>query len=119
MQDFFAMGIHSSDISLRANSIRGCDGVYGVALNPPQANLGWLNVTVALDCLGQTGGEVIAPLEFVLDGARIACVNTPFATAGVFAFCASLQSAAQSCLQQVYPNQGTFESSSFKFYPNN
>jgi hypothetical protein len=79
-----------------------CNGLFRIGDATPAAGL--VDLNVALNCRGHTGGGVAAPFEFVLNGQRFGgCTLINFNdNSGEFdIICGSSQTAAEDCGHSV------------------
>ncbi|KAJ7500671.1 hypothetical protein B0H11DRAFT_1856122 [Mycena galericulata] len=103
-----------------SSSFANCGGVWAVGQSTPQAGL--TEVNIALNCNGQSGNSIVAPLNFVINNQQLDCVlvNVNDGSGDFYNICGSTVAAATACansVQQTNFPQGSISTPTYAFHP--
>jgi hypothetical protein len=91
-------------LALDASDGKKCKGVYRIVDTTPLPGT-LMDLNVALDCGGKTGGGVAAPFKFVLDGQKFGgCSLTSFNDnlGGYYLLCGPSQTVVDDCAKSAF-----------------
>ncbi|KAJ7500677.1 hypothetical protein B0H11DRAFT_786776 [Mycena galericulata] len=124
--EFYSLGAGASLVGSHylANDLSGsfanCGGVWALGQSTPQAGL--TEVNIALNCNGQSGNSVVAPLNYVINNQQLDCVlvNVNDGSGDFYTICGATVAAATACansVQQTDFPQGSISTPTYIFHP--